>query len=155
MKSLITAAYRQCNIFNTMSHIQHPLHHHYHHRLWPLTSITNIIIITVTIMVFVISLSILQWIILQYRLWVPSFWVCAHYNDVIISTIAFQIISLTIIYSIVFSDADQRKYPSSASLAFVWGIHRGPPNSPHKWPVTRKMFPFDDVIMKVFKHITS
>ena len=30
---------------------------------------------------------------------------------------------------------------------FVWGIHRGPVNSPHKWPVTRKMFPFDDVIM--------
>ena len=32
-------------------------------------------------------------------------------------------------------------------MAFVWGIHRGPVNSPHKWPVTRKMFPFDDVIM--------
>ena len=29
----------------------------------------------------------------------------------------------------------------------MWGIHRGPVNSPHKWPVTRKMFPFDDVIM--------
>ena len=27
------------------------------------------------------------------------------------------------------------------------GIHRGPVNSPHKWPATRKMFPFDDVIM--------
>ena len=27
------------------------------------------------------------------------------------------------------------------------GIHRGPVNSPHKWPVTRKMFPFDDVIV--------
>ena len=24
---------------------------------------------------------------------------------------------------------------------------RGPVNSPHKWPVTRKMFPFDDIIM--------
>ena len=46
-----------------------------------------------------------------------------------------------------FSDADQRKHQSSASLAFVWGIHRGSVNSPHKWPVTRKMFPFDDVIM--------
>ena len=34
------------------------------------------------------------------------------------------------------------------SLAFVWGIHRWPVNSSHKWPVTRKMFPFDDVIMK-------
>ena len=37
---------------------------------------------------------------------------------------------------------------SSASLAFVRGIHRWPVNSPHKWPVTRKMFPFDDVIMR-------
>ena len=27
------------------------------------------------------------------------------------------------------------------------GIHRGPVNSPHKWLVTQKMFPFDDVIM--------
>ena len=61
--------------------------------------------------------------------------------------IASQITSLTIVYSIVYSDADQRKHQSSASLAFVRGIHRGPVNSPHKWPVTRKMFPFDDVIM--------
>ena len=61
--------------------------------------------------------------------------------------IASQITSLTIVYSTVYSDADQRKHQSSASLAFVRGIHRGPVNSPHKWPVTRKMFPFDDVIM--------
>ena len=45
------------------------------------------------------------------------------------------------------ADADQRKHQSSASLAFVRWIHRGPVNSPHKWPVTRKMFPFYDVIM--------
>ena len=61
--------------------------------------------------------------------------------------IAFQITSLTIVYSTVYSGADQSKHQSSASLAFVWGIHRRPVNSPHKWPVTRKMFPFDDVIM--------
>ena len=73
---------------------------------------------------------------------------CVHYNDVMMSTIASQITSLTIVYSIVYSDADQRKHQSSASLAFVRGIHRWPVNSPHKWPVTRKMFPFDDVIMK-------
>ena len=60
---------------------------------------------------------------------------------------ASQIISLTIVYSTVYSDANQRKYQSSASLAFVRGIHRGPVNSPHKWPVTRKISPFDDVIM--------
>ena len=62
--------------------------------------------------------------------------------------IASQITSLTIVYSIVYSDADQRNHQSSASLAFVWGIHRGPVNSPHKWPITRKMFSFDDVIMQ-------
>ena len=43
--------------------------------------------------------------------------------------------------------AGQRKHQSSASLAFVRGIHRSPVNSPHKGSVTRKMFPFDDVIM--------
>ena len=59
---------------------------------------------------------------------------------------ASQITSLTVVYSTVYSNADQRKHQSSASLAFEWGIHRGPVNSLHKWPVTRKMFPFDDVI---------
>ena len=62
-----------------------------------------------------------------------------HYNDVIMSTIASQITSLTIVYSTVYSGTDQRKFQSSASLAFVRGINR--------WP--RKMFPFDDVIMLV------
>ena len=59
---------------------------------------------------------------------------------------ASQITSLIIVYSTVYSGAYQRKHQSSASLAFVRGIHRGPVNSPHKWPVTRKMFPFDDVM---------
>ena len=58
-----------------------------------------------------------------------------------------QITSLTIVYSTVDSGADQRKHQSSASLDFVRGIHRWPMNSLHKGPVTRKMFPFDDVIM--------
>ena len=71
-----------------------------------------------------------------------------NYNDVIMGTMASQITSPTIIYSAVYSGADQRKHQSSASLAFVRGIHRWPVNSPHKWPVTRKMFPFDDVITK-------
>ena len=55
-------------------------------------------------------------------------------------TIASQITSLTSFYSTVYSNADQRKHQSSASLAFVHGIHRGPVNSSHKWAVTRKMF---------------
>ena len=61
-------------------------------------------------------------------------------------SIASQITSLTIVYSAIYSGTDRRKHQNSASLAFVRGIHRGPMNSPHKWPVTRKMFPFDDVI---------
>ena len=72
-----------------------------------------------------------------------------HYDDVIMGTMASQITSLTIVYSIVYSDADERKHQSSASLAFVRGIHRGPVNFPHKCTVTRKMFPFDDVIMNL------
>ena len=70
-----------------------------------------------------------------------------HYDDVIMTMLASQITSLTVVYSIVYSDVNQRKHQSSASLAFVREIHRGPVNFPHKWPVTRKMFPFDDVIM--------
>ena len=46
-----------------------------------------------------------------------------------------------------FIQADRRKHQNSTSLAFVRGIQRWPVNSPHKGPVTRKIFPFDDVIM--------
>ena len=60
-----------------------------------------------------------------------------HYNDDIMRAMASQITSLTIVYSIVYSGADQRKHESSASLV----------NSPHKGPVTLKMVPFDDVIV--------
>ena len=70
-----------------------------------------------------------------------------HYNDAIMGAMASQITSLTIVYSTVYSSADQRTHQSSTSLAFVRGIHRWPVNSPHKWPVTLKMFPFDEVIM--------
>ena len=75
-----------------------------------------------------------------------------HYNDVIMGAMASQITSLTIVYSTLYSDANETKHQSSASLAFVRGIHRSPVNSPHKWPVTRKMFPFDDVIIIVRNH---
>ena len=52
-----------------------------------------------------------------------------HYNDVIMTTMASQITSLTVVYSTVYSDADQRKHQSSASVAFVWGIHRWIPRT--------------------------
>ena len=70
-----------------------------------------------------------------------------HYDDVTMSGIASRTTSLTTVYLIVYSRADQRKHQSSASLAFVRGIHRRPVNSPHKGSVMRKMVPFDDVIM--------
>ena len=76
----------------------------------------------------------------------------SNYNDVIMGAMAFQITSATSVYSSVYSGEDQRKHQSSASLAFVRGIHRSPVNSPHKWLVTRKMFPFDDVIMRYLDH---
>ena len=92
-----------------------------------------------------------------WRFEMPSHPLWRHNNGKQITTIvcdsmmamASQITSLTIVYSIVYSVADQRKHQSSASLAFVRGIHRWPVNSPHKWPVTRKMFPVDNVIMWV------
>ena len=55
-----------------------------------------------------------------------------HYSDVIMGAPASQITSLTIVYSNVYSGEDQRKDQSSASLAFVWGIHRWPVNSPQR-----------------------
>ena len=70
-----------------------------------------------------------------------------HYSNVIKSAIVSQIIGVSIVCPTVCSGADQKTRQSSASLAFVRGIHRSPVDSPHKWPVTRKMFPFVDVIM--------
>ena len=70
------------------------------------------------------------------------------------STVASQITSLTIAYSIVYLIANQRKHQSFALLAFVRGIHQRPVDSPHKGSVTLKMFPFDDVIMWKLKVVT-
>ena len=81
-----------------------------------------------------------------------SIFIQIHYDDVIMSLMASWIASLTIVYSTSYWGVDQRKHQSSASLAFVRGIHRGPVNSPHKRPVTRKMLPFDDVIMPHNRH---
>ena len=58
------------------------------------------------------------------------------YNDVIMSAMGSQITTSGFFIQ-----------PFTASLAFLRWIHRSPVNSPHKGPVTRKMFPFDDAIM--------
>ena len=47
-----------------------------------------------------------------------------HYNDIIMGAVASQIAGVSIVYSAVCTETDQRKYQSSASLAFVKGIHR-------------------------------
>ena len=78
-----------------------------------------------------------------------SNFVALHYNHVIMTLMASQITSLTLVYSTIYSGADQKKHQSSASLAFVREFTGDPVNSTHKGPVTRKMFPFDDVIMVV------
>ena len=71
-----------------------------------------------------------------------------HYNDVIMGVIAFKHQPREFLLNRLFG-ADQRKHQNSASLAFV---HRRAVNYPHKGPVTRKMFPFGDVIMG-YKHV--
>ena len=68
-----------------------------------------------------------------------------NYNDVIMGMMASQITSVSNISSTVCSVTDKKKCQSSASLFFVRGIHWWPVNSPHKGPVTLKMFPFDYV----------
>ena len=71
----------------------------------------------------------------------------SHYNSVIMSVMAYQITSLTNVYSTVYSRRRSKKIWKLQSLAFVRGIQRWSVKSPHKGPLTRKMFPFDDVIM--------
>ena len=70
-----------------------------------------------------------------------------HYTDVIMSAMVSQNTSIAIVYSTVYSGADQRKHQSSESLTFVQGFHRWLVNSLHKWPVMWKMFTFEDIIM--------
>ena len=73
----------------------------------------------------------------------------SHYSDVIMGTMASHITGLTIVYSTIYSGADQEniKAPRHWPLR---GLHRWLGYSPHKWPVTRKMFSFDDVIELMF-----
>ena len=66
---------------------------------------------------------------------------------VIISAMASQITGIPIVYSVVCSGADHRKHQSSESLASVRRIHRWPVYSPHKRPVTWKLFPCEDNII--------
>ena len=86
-----------------------------------------------------------------------------YYGDVIMCTIASQITSLAIVFSTVYSDADQRKHKSSPHkwpvtrkmFPFdVWSCMRGIHRTPHKGPVTWKTFPLHGVIMNVSYHVS-
>ena len=90
---------------------------------------------------------LLCYCILSLRLMQCVIGVELHYGDVIMGAMATQITSLTIVYFNLLFRHNSCKHQSSASLAFVRGISRWLANSPHKWPVKRKMFPLDDVIM--------
>ena len=57
------------------------------------------------------------------------------YSDIIMSAMTSQITSVSIVYSTVCSGTDQRK------------LHQWLVDSPHKGPVTWKLFPFDDIII--------
>ena len=70
-----------------------------------------------------------------------------HYSDVTMSILASQITCDSTVCLCVCLDEHKRKHQSPCYWPFVRGIHHTPVNSPHKGPVTRKSFPFDDVIM--------
>ena len=72
-----------------------------------------------------LSLSVANAVVSLHR-WISNTELFSHYNDVVMGTMASQITSLTIVYSIVYSGGDQRKHQTSAPLAFVRGIHRWP-----------------------------
>ena len=116
-----------------------------------------------------------MWVLLPLCAVNPTGPLGGHNSDFIMGTMASQITSLTIVYSTVYSDADQRKHQSSASLTFVWGIHRSrwipgqmtssadnvyiwwrhhgnPVDSPTKRPGTRS---FGKIILKLAWIISS
>ena len=72
-----------------------------------------------------------------------------HYNDVIMSAMASQITSLTIVYSTVYSRRRSKKTSKLRVTGPCGGNSPVTGGFPHKGPITRKMFPFDDVIMGV------
>ena len=76
-----------------------------------------------------------------------------HYNDAIMGRWRLKSPAGPVFTHPFIRAQTKEKHQSSALLAFVWGIHPGPANSPHKWPVTRKMFPFDDVIMNISEKV--
>ena len=84
-------------------------------------------------------LKVFSWITSRFKVWQWCCLACRNYSDVIMSAVVSQITGVSIVCSTVCSGAEE-------NIKALW-IHRWPVDSPHKGPVTRKMFPFDDVIM--------
>ena len=70
-----------------------------------------------------------------------------HYSNVTMGALTSQITSLTIVYSTVYSGTEKKKTSKLRVSGLCVGNSPGPGDSQHKWLVTRKMFPLDEVIM--------
>ena len=103
---------------------------------------------TVCIMLFRSWWKSIRYHVLDTLIILIEFWkkiMTWHYTDVIMGAMASQITSLTIVYSTVFQTEIKENITASRHWPLC-GEFTG--WIPHKWPVTRKMFPFDDVIME-------
>ena len=78
------------------------------------------------------------------------------YNDVIMRALTSQITSLTTVYSTVYSRRRSKKKSKLRVTGLCAGNSPVTGEFPAQRPVTRKMFPFDDVIMLsiVINHLT-
>ena len=83
----------------------------------------------------------------------PACGSCTHYIDVIMRAMASQITGVTIVY-VAFIHAQIKENIKARRYwpLFVRWIHRWAINYSHKEPLTRKMFPFDNVIMNSYLH---
>ena len=120
------------------------IYYHYHYYCY--YHIIIIIIIITIVIIIIICYYHYHYNHCYYHYYYFQLYTCCakmdvvHYRDVIMGVTASQITSLTIVFSTVYSDADQRKHQSSASLAFVRGIHRRPVNSPTNGQLGGKCF---------------
>ena len=104
-------------------------------------------VMTMCFMSLALSIRIMFILPLVRDHWNSKTTLSSHYSDVIMSAMPSQITGVSIVCSTVCSGTDQRKVQSSASMVSMNGIHRWPVDSPQKGQQTRKMFPFDHVIM--------
>ena len=81
-----------------------------------------------------------------HNLYIASKFDVSHYSDVLMRAMAHQITCVSIVCSTVCSGADKKK-SNHRVIGLCEENHWSPVDSPHKGPVTRKMFLFGDIIM--------